>query len=113
MAADYIGKEIEIHTDKGKFYGIIHSVDVQNQKIVLQKGETYFTVKNRISTLFIPVLIYYYSKSILKLITLLKLKGYIVYVRTKMIGNMKYLCRRQKSLLFVLLLLVLNSGFMN
>ena len=41
MAADYIGKEILIHTDEGKFYGTIHSVDVQNQKIVLQKGENF------------------------------------------------------------------------
>ena len=54
MAADYIGKEVEILTDEGKFYGTIHSVNVQNQKIVLQKGETCFTVKKIEFLLFDP-----------------------------------------------------------
>ena len=38
MAADYIGKAIVIETEEGKFNGEIHSVDVENKKLVLQKG---------------------------------------------------------------------------
>ena len=38
MAAEYIGKAIVIETEEGKFNGEIHSVDVENKKLVLQKG---------------------------------------------------------------------------
>jgi len=40
MAAEYIGKAIVIETEEGKFNGEIHSVDVENKKLVLQKVST-------------------------------------------------------------------------
>ena len=46
MAAEHIGKEIVIATDEGKFYGTIHSIDVPNRKLILQKGEMLFVYAN-------------------------------------------------------------------
>lgn len=41
MASDHVGKEVFIATDEGKFYGTIHSIDVQNKKLILQKGSEF------------------------------------------------------------------------
>ena len=64
MADEHIGKEILICTDEGKFYGTIHSIDAQNRKLILQKGE-HLTLRNVLLGCFVYIdLVYDFCLSI-------------------------------------------------